>query len=146
MSINQAHLLHDCCNRSSTRVHAPPGGKSSMGSSFGWEEPQVYCLPSSRLRHNSHPCAQTEARPVQRRNPNASSFDVSSAEPHGQSASSAKVGHKKFISFNCGSGLFSVVPQATPGGNSSISFGGPTPDAPRPMARFAKALCASLLR
>eukprot|EP00292_Cryptomonas_paramecium_P031072 CAMPEP_0113725154 /NCGR_PEP_ID=MMETSP0038_2-20120614/39555_1 /TAXON_ID=2898 /ORGANISM="Cryptomonas paramecium" /LENGTH=48 /DNA_ID=CAMNT_0000655291 /DNA_START=12 /DNA_END=154 /DNA_ORIENTATION=+ /assembly_acc=CAM_ASM_000170 len=41
MSINQAHLIHDCTNgRSSTRVHAPPGGKSSMGTSFGWDQPQ----------------------------------------------------------------------------------------------------------
>jgi len=41
-SINNAHLIHDhSSGRSSTRLHAPPGGHSSMGSSFGWgaEEP-----------------------------------------------------------------------------------------------------------
>eukprot|EP00285_Hemiselmis_virescens_P001946 CAMPEP_0173416414 /NCGR_PEP_ID=MMETSP1356-20130122/85379_1 /TAXON_ID=77927 ORGANISM="Hemiselmis virescens, Strain PCC157" /NCGR_SAMPLE_ID=MMETSP1356 /ASSEMBLY_ACC=CAM_ASM_000847 /LENGTH=155 /DNA_ID=CAMNT_0014378721 /DNA_START=457 /DNA_END=924 /DNA_ORIENTATION=- len=39
MSINQAHLIHDASGgRSSTRLHAPPGGKSSMGTSFSWAE------------------------------------------------------------------------------------------------------------
>eukprot|EP00918_Siedleckia_nematoides_P069791 GHVU01152178.1.p1 GENE.GHVU01152178.1~~GHVU01152178.1.p1 ORF type:complete len:325 (+),score=49.67 GHVU01152178.1:56-1030(+) len=37
-SINQAHLIHDhSTGRSSTRLHAPPGGQSSMGTSFGWD-------------------------------------------------------------------------------------------------------------
>jgi len=38
----QAHLIHDhSSDHISTRLHAPPGGHSSMGSSFGWgaEEP-----------------------------------------------------------------------------------------------------------
>eukprot|EP00286_Rhodomonas_abbreviata_P012758 CAMPEP_0181325256 /NCGR_PEP_ID=MMETSP1101-20121128/20820_1 /TAXON_ID=46948 /ORGANISM="Rhodomonas abbreviata, Strain Caron Lab Isolate" /LENGTH=132 /DNA_ID=CAMNT_0023433535 /DNA_START=157 /DNA_END=555 /DNA_ORIENTATION=+ len=37
MSINQAHLIHDqSSGRSSTRLHAPPGGGNAMGTSFGW--------------------------------------------------------------------------------------------------------------
>ena len=35
--VNQAHLIHDqSAGRSSTRLHAPPGGRSAMGSSFAW--------------------------------------------------------------------------------------------------------------
>lgn len=35
--INQAHLIHDqSLGRSSTRLHAPPGGHSSLGTSFSW--------------------------------------------------------------------------------------------------------------
>jgi hypothetical protein len=38
MSINQAHLIHNTENgRSSTRLHAPPGGHCQMGTSFGWD-------------------------------------------------------------------------------------------------------------
>ena len=36
--INQAHLIHDqSAGRSSTRLHAPPGGHSSLGTSFSWD-------------------------------------------------------------------------------------------------------------
>ncbi len=35
--INQAHLIHDQSKgRSSTRLHQPPGGRSSMGTGFSW--------------------------------------------------------------------------------------------------------------
>uniref|UniRef100_A0A6T8GG47 Microtubule-associated protein Jupiter n=1 Tax=Hemiselmis andersenii TaxID=464988 RepID=A0A6T8GG47_HEMAN len=57
MSINQAHLIHDhSSGRSSTRLHAPPGGQNSMGTSFGWSD---------------EPAAP--ARQINRRDPNASS-------------------------------------------------------------------------
>ena len=62
--INHAHLIHNHADgRSSTRLHAPPGGKSSMGTSFGWADE-----------------APAPAPQQQRRNPNASSFDAP-AEP-----------------------------------------------------------------
>jgi len=39
--VNQAHLIHDqSAGRSSTRLHAPPGGHSSMGTGFGWVGPR----------------------------------------------------------------------------------------------------------
>jgi hypothetical protein len=49
--INHAHLIHDSSSgRSSTRLHAPPGGKSSMGTSFGWAEEAP--APQQQQRHN----------------------------------------------------------------------------------------------
>jgi hypothetical protein len=40
--INNAHLIHDhSTGRSSTRLHAPPGGSNSMGTSFGWSDEPV---------------------------------------------------------------------------------------------------------
>uniref|UniRef100_A0A6U5Z1R8 Uncharacterized protein n=1 Tax=Guillardia theta TaxID=55529 RepID=A0A6U5Z1R8_GUITH len=51
-SINQAHLIHDhSSGRSSTRLHAPPGGASSI--SFGWgqenEPPRVAMSPPKSI-------------------------------------------------------------------------------------------------
>ena len=49
--INHAHLIHDSSSgRSSTKIHAPPGGKSSMGTSFGWAEEAP--APQQQQRHN----------------------------------------------------------------------------------------------
>ena len=39
VQINNAHLIHDhSTGRSSTRLHAPPGGGNQMGTSFGWSD------------------------------------------------------------------------------------------------------------
>ena len=39
VQINNAHLIHDhSTGRSSTRLHAPPGGGNSMGTSFAWDD------------------------------------------------------------------------------------------------------------
>jgi len=47
VQINNAHLIHDhSSGRSSTRLHAPPGGNNSMGTSFGWGD----AAPVSFLR------------------------------------------------------------------------------------------------
>jgi len=47
VQINNAHLIHDhSSGRSSTRLHAPPGGKNTMGTSFGWGD----AAPVSILR------------------------------------------------------------------------------------------------
>ena len=48
-SINQAHLIHDhSSGRSSTRLHAPPGGGNSMGTSFGWSDEVKTRFPPSQ--------------------------------------------------------------------------------------------------
>ena len=48
VQINNAHLIHDhSTGRSSTRLHAPPGGGNSMGTSFGWSDEPVQVLSLS---------------------------------------------------------------------------------------------------
>ncbi|KAJ1475296.1 hypothetical protein T484DRAFT_1828967 [Baffinella frigidus] len=50
--INHGHLHNDISSgRSSTRLHAPPGGKSSMGTSFGWAE-EAPKAPQQQNRNN----------------------------------------------------------------------------------------------
>ena len=56
--INNAHFINDISSgRSSTRLHAPPGGGNSMGTSFGWgNEPAAvrFVLPCSLPPHMSN--------------------------------------------------------------------------------------------
>mmetsp|Transcript_31105 Transcript_31105/g.70015 ORF Transcript_31105/g.70015 Transcript_31105/m.70015 type:complete len:121 (-) Transcript_31105:135-497(-) len=79
-SINQAHLIHDhSTGRSSTRLHAPPGGGNAMGTSFGWGD-------------------DTAPAPIKKRDPNASSL--------GEPAPSARPPRKgEFVDSRIGSGV-----------------------------------------
>lgn len=70
-NINNAHLIHDhSTGRSSTRLHAPPGGKNSMGTGFGWADPEPVCsVKPAPAPVSESPCKQNVQNISERSSP-----------------------------------------------------------------------------
>jgi SPIRAL1-like protein len=131
---NCGNVLTD---RPTTRLHAPPGGKSEMSSILSWgaDEPQTNSRAQREARGPAAPApAPFGMDPMQRGRESAASRDfadrrndyISSAQAAGGNGGMSSNAYANGANQNCGNVLTdrrTTRVSAPPGGHSSIVFG-----------------------
>jgi SPIRAL1-like protein len=132
---NCGNVLTD---RPTTRLHAPPGGKSEMSSILSWDEPEAPPRNSRAQReargpavaapaqYGQDPMQQQRAHQGERQFENRRNDYISSAQAAGGHGGVSSNAYASGANQNCGNVLTdrrTTKVSAPPGGHSSIVFG-----------------------